>query len=1049
MKSLADLYREHDGKVSDKWELYIDAYEGILAPYRSQSVSLLEIGIQNGGSLEIWEKYFPNFQKIIGCDIDPKCALLTYENSNVKVIVGDANGGESRKKILEISSSFDIVIDDGSHLSSDIIKSFLLYFPALKEGGIFIAEDLHCSYWLNYEGGIYHPYSSISFFKRLADILNFEHWGNGKARVDLLKGFFSEYGVSVDEDCLSHIHSVEFINSICVIKKASSQKNLLGRRVVVGARDLVSPNPLIQKGTTYKLDQFLLQLENIHSMREIAPDESILDFEKKLDEAECCVNKLKDVISLKETALADLLQDIESRDAVISNLAQELAQCKTTINLLYVSSSWRLTAPFRRFKELFAKARYRLMLSRLRQLTAFILGIGLVNQCLKKYRAVKFSFEYKGRLISNSLSKFNSIGQLVCRLWFIFRSEGIRGLSSRYKRIAQVNFSEKEYLLRRPDVAEAVSQGDFKSGLDHYLKYGIYEGHIFETNDYGLWVDAYSAFTQKSADEMSKRMASFKVCPLISILIPTYNPPEQWLIDAIESVREQIYSNWELCIADDASTNSSIRSILKEYAEKDNRIKVTFREINGHISAASNSALELASGEWVALLDQDDLLSIDALYWVVNAINQNPECKLIYSDEDKVNEFGKRFDPYFKSDWNRDLFYSQNMISHLGVYKADLLRDVGGFRIGLEGSQDYDLALRFIENIDDCRIHHIARVLYHWRVHAGSTASSADAKPYAMIAGERALNEHFLRQGIGARAELIGFGYRVHYEIPQKPPLVSIIIPTRNGLDLLRNCIVSLIENTVYKNYEIIIIDNGSDDNKIIEYFDYLKSQYNIKIIRDDGPFNYSALNNSAVKLAKGELIALINNDLRVISPDWLSEMVGIALQPKVGAVGARLWYPDNTLQHGGVILGLGASGVAGHAHHRMQKGHNGYFGRANLINSFSAVSAACLLVRKTVFESVGGLNEVDLKVAFNDVDFCLRLKEAGYRNVWTPYADLYHYESATRGVEDSPERLSRFNSEVEYMKNRWGSLLDNDPYYNKNLSTSRGDFSLKWPPEF
>ncbi|MGD9700700.1 glycosyltransferase family 2 protein, partial [Acinetobacter sp.] len=503
----------------------------------------------------------------------------------------------------------------------------------------------------------------------------------------------------------------------------------------------------------------------------------------------------------------------------------------------------------------------------------------------------------------------------------------------------------------------------------------------------------------------------------------------------------------EFCIADDASKNQAVRDLLSRHANEDSRIKLVFRKTNGHISAASNSALDLATGEFVALLDNDDLLPEHALFWVAKAIVHNPNIDLIYSDEDKVSESGLRFDPYFKTGWNLDLFYSQNMFSHLGVYRTRLLKEICGFRVGYEGAQDYDLALRCIEIVSSENIYHVPRILYHWRMHEASTSYSADAKPYAMLAGEKVLNDHFKRLNISAKAELIGFGYRVHYALPTKKPLVTLIIPTRNGFVLLKRCIESILSKTTYDNYEIIIVDNGSDEADTINYLNALKSAPKVHVLSDDRPFNYSKLNNNAVSSARGSILALLNNDVEVISANWLSEMVSMVLQPGVGAVGASLWYPNKTLQHGGVILGLGAARVAGHAHHRIPMGHHGYFGRASLISSFSAVSAACLVVEKKLFQKVGGLNEDDLPVAFNDVDLCLRILAAGYRNVLNPNATLFHHESATRGLEDTPEKQARFDKEVQYMKERWGDTLLTDPAYSPNLTLDYEDFSLAWPP--
>ena len=356
------------------------------------------------------------------------------------------------------------------------------------------------------------------------------------------------------------------------------------------------------------------------------------------------------------------------------------------------------------------------------------------------------------------------------------------------------------------------------------------------------------------------------------------------------------------------------------------------------------------------------------------------------------------------------------------------------------------MALRCVEQIDPHEIVHVPRVLYHWRSHPGSTAQAGSEKDYALLAGARALNDHFARKGISANAELLEFGmYRAHYDIPTPAPLVSLIIPTRNSLSLIQQCVNSILDKTTYKNYEIIIVDNNSDDSKTLHYLNSLVCDYRIRVLCDKRPFNYSALNNSAALNARGEYLGLINNDIEVITPQWLDEMVSLASQPGVGAVGACLWYPNDTLQHGGCATGI--LGVAGHLHRNLPKGHFGYFGRARLIQTISVVTAACMVIKKSIYQDVGGLDENNLKVAFNDVDFCLRVRETGYRNIWTPYAELYHYESATRGTDDTAEKQMRFRNEVCYMQERWANTLFNDPAYNPNLTLDREDFSLAWPP--
>ncbi|WP_454846335.1 glycosyltransferase [Pseudomonas farris] len=583
------------------------------------------------------------------------------------------------------------------------------------------------------------------------------------------------------------------------------------------------------------------------------------------------------------------------------------------------------------------------------------------------------------------------------------------------------------------------------NGSSDFAFVGQETREVPDRHDYARWVEYYDTIDDNGRWRFSEEIRKWAHKPLISIIMPVYNPPIDLLREAVDSVKAQLYPNWQLCLADDASTQPEVLEYLKSLAKDDKRIKVVFRPENGHISRASNSALEVATGQYVALMDNDDLLPEHALYWVARTIIENPNVGLMYSDEDKIDADGKRSSPYFKSDWNEFLFRSQNMICHLGVYRRDLVDKVGQFRPGLEGAQDFDLALRCIEQLEREQIIHIPRVLYHWRMHAGSTAMAGDEKPYAALAGVKALDEHLQRKGNIGKTELLPMGmYRVRYQLPAQLPLVSLIIPTRNAHGLVKQCIDSIKALTTYPHYEIILIDNGSDEPASLEYFAEIDKEDNIRVLRDDGPFNYSALNNGAVRVAKGSLIGLVNNDIEIITPEWLDEMVSIALQPNVGCVGARLWYPDDRLQHGGVIVGIG--GVAGHSHKYLPKGDYGYFCRAGLIQEFSAVTAACLIIKKSTFDQVDGLDEEHLKIAFNDVDFCLRVQEAGYINVWTPFAEMYHHESATRGLEDTPEKQQRFMKEITYIQARWPNI-QKDYAYNPNLTLDHEDFGLAWPP--
>ncbi len=553
---------------------------------------------------------------------------------------------------------------------------------------------------------------------------------------------------------------------------------------------------------------------------------------------------------------------------------------------------------------------------------------------------------------------------------------------------------------------------------------------------------AYQKWIKKN-EKQRKKVRVLEYRPLISIIMPTYNTEEIYLVQAIESVRDQSYSRWELCIADDASVSQETIDVLNQYALKDERIKVVLRAKNGHISEASNSALEMATGAYVTFLDHDDLLAPDALYSMVKRLNKKPHLKLIYSDEDKIDAKNRRYDPHFKSGWNPDMFFSQNYLSHMTLIRKDIVDKAGGFRTGYEGSQDYDLFLRCLHHIDNTEVGHIEKILYHWRAIEGSTALDPSAKSYAGSSALRALQDYFKHAG---KQVTVGYGmventYKVEYHLEKEAPLVSIIIPTRDRYTLLSKCINSILKYTDYKNYEIIILDNESSEPKILKYFESLKKYDNIRVIEYHKPFNFSAINNFGVTQARGEVVALLNNDVEIISEHWLTELVQHVLRPDIGAVGAMLYYRDNTIQHAGIVLGIG--GVAGHSHKYFPKDSFGYFSRLKIIQNYVAVTGACLVVEKALYEEVGGLDEENLSVAFNDVDFCLKLQKKGYRNLWTPYVELYHHESRSRGAEDTKEKQERFGREIAYMKKKWKKNLENDRCYNTHLSKMFEDFRI------
>ena len=560
---------------------------------------------------------------------------------------------------------------------------------------------------------------------------------------------------------------------------------------------------------------------------------------------------------------------------------------------------------------------------------------------------------------------------------------------------------------------------------------------------YMKWIN-YFDYSEEERASIAAKAGKLRNKPLISVVMPTYNTPETLLDEAIASVVNQIYTNWELCIADDASTAAWVKPALERWMKRDPRIKVNFRAVNGHIAEATNSAFELVTGEYVALLDHDDILRPHALAEVAFALDTYPQAELIYSDEDKIEEDGKRrFDPFFKPKWNPDLFLSQNYLNHLTVHRTANIKAAGGWRKDYYGSQDYDLNLRIVKTIDTDNIVHIPKILYHWRLTKSSMAQDEGSKTYAVDNAIKALQDFVDDLDLKGKVEQIPSTswYRVRYQLPDPAPLVSLVIPTRNGLAILKACIDSIKQLTTYPNYEILIVDNGSDDPAVLAYFKEIEDAGIARVLPFDHPFNFSAINNFAVAQAKGEVIGMINNDITVISPGWLTEMVGMALRPGTGCVGAKLYYPNDTIQHAGVIIGLG--GVAGHSHKYFDRKARGYFGRLMVPQNVTAVTAACLIIRKSVYDEVGGLDEVNLKVAFNDVDFCLKVAAAGYHNCWTPFAELYHHESISRGTEDDPVKQARFKAEVLFMKDKWGGALAEDPQYSPNLTLKYEDYSI------
>ena len=585
-----------------------------------------------------------------------------------------------------------------------------------------------------------------------------------------------------------------------------------------------------------------------------------------------------------------------------------------------------------------------------------------------------------------------------------------------------------------------------RKGFRYMKHYGPKEFWIrlherFEPEEvpYGPWYRAYIP-TEETLE--TQRKQKFDYSPLISIAVPAYQTPVEFLRQMIESLIVQTYSNWELCIVNASPDNEEMQKVLAEYSAGDSQVRFCNLKENLGIAENTNRAFAMAKGEFVGLLDHDDLLAPNALYEIVKILQDHPQADALYTDEDKVTtELDEHFQPHLKPDFNLDLLRSNNYICHFFVVRKSIVEKAGGFRKEFDGAQDYDFIFRCTENAGE--VLHVPEILYHWRTHKASTADNPASKMYAFEAGKRAIEAHLERTGTKgevSHTQDLGF-YRVKYPVQGKP-LVSVIIPNKDEKETLQTCLEMLEKNTGYQNFEIIIVENNSTTDEIFRYYKELSGNRKIHLLRWGKEFNYSAINNFAVAHAKGEYLLFLNNDVKSINPDWLEEMLGVCQRPEVGGVGAKLIYPDNTIQHAGCVIGMG--GIAGHMFVDMPADRTGYLHKASLLQDMSAVTAACLLMKKEVFEQAGGFTE-ELAVAFNDVDLCLKVRKNGYLIVYDPYAKLYHMESKTRGAEDSKEKVRRFQTEIEYMRCHWIDILKNgDPCYNKNLSLTKWNYSLK-----
>ncbi len=651
--------------------------------------------------------------------------------------------------------------------------------------------------------------------------------------------------------------------------------------------------------------------------------------------------------------------------------------------------------------------------------------------------SLPFRFVYNGLFDKNGYSdKRRLIGKMI----FV-------AFQNPFSLLRHINYRNFSLLARalREEAPRDIFRNFLKlMGIQNAIPFENEAHRLSFPEQYALFL-SQNKLTDQAQNKIRETCQHFAFQPLISIVTPVYNCPPVFLEKCIQSVRNQLYTNWELCFHDDASTDPGTIACLQKWQQADSRIKLSLGKENEHISSATNAAISLASGTYIGFLDHDDELSPDALYEVVKALNAHPQLDFLYSDEDKLEADGSHTDPYFKPAFSIDLFLSYNYICHFAVMRKALGDQLGWLRTGFEGSQDYDLLLRMMDH--EPEIHHIPKVLYHWRKMAGSTAALYEHKGYASDTTIQALEEYLERNEIPGRVEpsIRPGSFRIIRELQAPYELISIIIPFRDKVPLLRACVESILQKTHYPHFEIILVSNSSKEAATFSYLAALKKRHShIRIVEYNQPFNYSKINNWAVaEHAKGKYILLLNNDVEAINPGWLTEMSTHIQRKEVGAVGAKLLYDDNSLQHAGVVVGLG--GVAGHAFKHLMDGEASYFNRADIVQNLSACTAACLMVKRELFLELGGLEEDFLQIAFNDIDLCLKIREAGYLITYTPFAKLYHHESRSRGYEDTHAKQERFRKEVLFFQQKWRSFLaKGDPYYNPNFSLSGHAYDLK-----
>jgi GT2 family glycosyltransferase len=1123
-KIFHQFFIEHQGKVSDKWTLYLNEYNRLFNNYRDKPISLLEIGIQNGGSLEIWSKYFSNASALIGCDINPDCARLSYDDPRISVIIGDANAPDVSERVFQCSPHFDIIIDDGSHLSSDIIESFALYFPRLVEGGVFVVEDLHCSYLSQFEGGLFDPYSSISFFKHLADIISHEHWGIPKLRADILRGIFTKYGCEIDEKSLAQVHSVEFINSMCVVRKAPAADNRLGRRFIAGSLEMVVSGHREQHGFPYQLDPFHDQSGNPWSARETPPGEVLGEREEQLvslgitlSERDSHVASLSQTLGEREEQLVSLGITLSERDSHVASLSQTLGEREEQLVSLGItlserdshvaslsqivqayqdSISWRITKPVRFVGSMIKRIKRALVLSgalfsnlkelktiaikvkrkgltsvvyysqflqseenvaeisRVRGLSPeFLMVLVILAKAILTIKQWWFANHLRSKFTERFLDffrgvtktsmtdkishlrfhidkpsgLFNSVdGYLVISGWCVDIDANAAG--NVRVRIGKAIYQPHEK--QREDVQRAFKLGSVSLGFAVVpsLPIGLHRmwidiegsdstwipvkralllriprsvfGHQKKNLSYKSWARIEQKRLKKELPELNRHIDVMIHKPKFTIVIDTRQSLDGWK-ESLQSIREQIYPHHEL------------RTLVNDCTKLPTPLEKGVKSLHGI------SFIDIL-GDFIVFIECGQSLHSNALYEFANVINQYPDLDLIYGDEDRINAYGERCNPFYKPDWSPDYLETFNYIGFTACFRTTLAR--GCF----DSAHLYDLALKFTERT--AKIRHVAKILGHQaeRKIDENALEIASAKDITALQGR--LNRTG-RQGTVREHKLCCGCYDIQITL-KREPLVSVIIPTagkvvtvgERQIDLITNITNQIINQSTYKNIEIIVVDNGDLSDRQQQTL----SDQGCRLITYTKPiFNISKKLNLGVSIANGELLLLMNDDIEILFPAWIERMVEHFEKPHVGVVGAKLLYPDGRTQHVGVVHNYGNPD---HVRRLQPKEDAGYYFSTSGVRNFMAVTGALMMTPSNIYREVGGYSE-ELAVSYNDTDYCLKVQEKGLWIVYAPKVELTHMESQSRVA-------SANMAEVAWYHKQWASQTVLDPYYNEQFLT-------------